>query len=194
MTLPRSYGWSGPTGWRRPANNGASITRFRRLSRSAFRRVLPLRTGIDHSRHAPSPDRSCAGCGVSGGHHAIRSPLPQARRPVFAVLLSGRPEPAMVGDHAFHCGGGNQHADHHQRSGTRVDRRLRISPACARLPAGPHCDLHPVSAALFSRRDADGLSTHWPTLRRLGCTNAPRCSFWECAPRRKACGCLPWRL
>src|SRR5580704_5749300 len=56
-------------------------------------------------------------CGVPGGDHTVRAALSQAAAD-DARLLSRRPQHSMVGDFAIDCGGGDQHAHHHQHSGT----------------------------------------------------------------------------
>src|SRR5208283_4536952 len=64
-------------------------------------------------------DRPADYCGVPGGDHAVRAAVSQAAAD-DARLLSRRPQHSVVGDCAVDCGGGDQHADHHQYSRPRL--------------------------------------------------------------------------
>src|ERR1700674_4889511 len=56
---------------------------------------------------------------LSGGDHAVRAAVSQTAAD-HAGLLSRRPQHSVVGNFAVDCGGGDEHVDHHQYSGPRL--------------------------------------------------------------------------
>src|ERR1700730_10377939 len=105
------------------------LTQVRQRVRVAEYACTMLRTGcwLRETRRAASlhqrwkeslgieSDRPADYCGVPGGDHAVRAAVSQAAAN-HARLLSRRPQYSVVGDFAVDCGGGDQHADHHQYS------------------------------------------------------------------------------
>src|ERR1700688_1752135 len=105
------------------------LTQVRQRIRVAEYACTMLRTGcwLRETRRAASlhtnwkgslgieSDRPADYCGVPGGGHAVRVAGSQAEAD-DARLLFRRPQYSVVGYFAVDCGGGDQHAHHHQYS------------------------------------------------------------------------------